>query len=152
MKEVTHLAQVVLFIAASSLLTPLLSQTVTRKPSFDVASVKPSAPGVTAFRGGGPRANGFVMDGATLRMLLQFAYSPTNVDSRVATPMLLNNQIIGGPSWIDSERFDVQAKVERNTAVSSDQLRLMVQSLLEVRFQLKVHQEMRELPIYNLVI
>jgi len=62
-------------------------------------------------------------------------------------------QIVGGPSWMDSERYDIQAKTDCSGGTfSRDRLQLMVQSMLEDRFQLKAHQETRELPIYNLVV
>ena len=121
---------------------PLLSQTESpKKPSFEVISIKPSPPGngprgILGFRG-----DRFTMNGATVRMLLQFAYRRRN------------DQMIGGPSWIDYDRFDVQAKADCNGgALSQDQMQLMLQSLLEDRFQLKVHSEKREVPTYNLVV
>jgi uncharacterized protein (TIGR03435 family) len=59
-------------------------------------------------------------------------------------------QILGGPDWVRTTRFTVEAKAEgRPTA---DQMRLMVQRLLEERFALKVHKETRELPRYALVM
>jgi uncharacterized protein (TIGR03435 family) len=62
-------------------------------------------------------------------------------------------QIVGGPAWMDSERYDVQAKADCSGGTfSRERLQLMVQSLLEDRFQLKAHWETRELPIYNLVV
>src|SRR5262249_17917423 len=62
-------------------------------------------------------------------------------------------QIVGGPSWIDSDRYDIQAKADCSGGVlSREQTQLMVQSMLEDRFQLKAHMETRELPIYNLVV
>jgi len=68
-------------------------------------------------------------------------------------PGLANSQIIGGPNWIDSDRFDIQAKAEGDGgATPQDQMQLMVQSMLEDRFQLKAHLETRELPIDNLVV
>src|SRR6476620_10285120 len=54
---------------------------------------------------------------------------------------------------MDSERYDVQATADCNGgAVSREQMQLMVQSMVEERFQLKAHMETRELPIYNLVV
>src|SRR5206468_8055966 len=91
----------VLFIA------PLLTQTASsKKPSFDVISVKPSPPGTTGPRGIiGPRGDRFNMPGAPLRMLLQYAYR-----SALPTANLnQSNQIIGAPGWIDTDRFDVEA-------------------------------------------
>ena len=64
-------------------------------------------------------------------------------------------RIAGGPDWFNSEalrsdRYDVEAKIEGT--VTLDQIKLMVQSLLADRFQLRVHKEMRELPVYALVV
>lgn len=60
-------------------------------------------------------------------------------------------QISGGPGWIDSDRFDVEDKAEDRKA-NYDQLRLMLQSLLEDRFRLKLHRETKEAPVYALVV
>src|SRR5580658_4777821 len=70
-------------------------------------------------------------------------------------------QISGGPSWLPSERFDIEAKMDAATAdalekLSPDQRVLtqqqMLQALLADRFQLTVHRETKELTIYTLVI
>src|SRR5207249_3635370 len=126
---------------------PLLSQTAPdKKPSFEVVSIKPSAPN-SGIRGGGPRGDRYNMTGASLRMLLQTAYQ------KIGNTPLSQLQIIGGPNWIDSDRYDVQAKADCSGGIiSREQLQLMVQSMLEDRFQLKAHMETRELPIYNLVV
>jgi len=127
---------------------PLLSQTSSsKKPSFEVVSIKPSAPGL-GIRGGGPRGDKYIMTGASLRMLLQQGYS------RSATGGPLGQlQIIGGPGWMDSDRYDIQATADcSGGALSREQNQLMIQSMLEDRFQLKAHMETRELPIYNLVV
>jgi uncharacterized protein (TIGR03435 family) len=150
-------SKVVLLSAASAVaVIPLLSQTPeTKKPAFEVTSVKPSPPAGFGFstRGGGPRGNRFAMTGATLRMLLQFAYRGPTVQPGVPGPGLMNNQIVGAPSWIDSDRFDIQATAGTDSStIPPDRMQLMVQSLLEDRFQLKAHLETRELPIYNLVV
>ena len=59
-------------------------------------------------------------------------------------------QILGGPSWLRSSRFDVSAKAEGPTP--QDRMRLMVSRLLAERFGLKAHAETRELSTYALVI
>jgi uncharacterized protein (TIGR03435 family) len=59
-------------------------------------------------------------------------------------------QVSGGPSWLDSVRFDVVAKAEGD--VSLEQKRLMLRTLLAERFKLLTHKETRELPIYALVM
>ena len=59
-------------------------------------------------------------------------------------------QLVGGPSWINSERFDVTAKTVREA--TADQKWLMLQALLSDRFQLRVHREMRERQVFTLVL
>jgi uncharacterized protein (TIGR03435 family) len=62
-------------------------------------------------------------------------------------------QISGAPGWVDSELYEVQAKADcSHGPIPREQMQLMIQSLLEERFQLKAHYETRELPIYNLVV
>jgi len=126
---------------------PLLSQTAqTTKPSFDVVSIKPSEPNAMGMRGGGTRGNRYTMTGANLRMLLQQGY-------REATDGPSQLQIINPPSWIDADRYDIQATVDCSGGIlAREQVQLMIQSMLEERFQLKAHIETRELPIYNLVV
>jgi uncharacterized protein (TIGR03435 family) len=59
-------------------------------------------------------------------------------------------QIIGGPGWMESDRWDIQTKAEENA--SQAQVNEMLQTLLADRFQLKFHKETRELPIYELSV
>jgi uncharacterized protein (TIGR03435 family) len=112
------------------------------RPAFEVASVKPSKSGGPPRRTG-TEGNRFIAENVPLILLIQLAY-------RSPGGGLLREHIIGGPSWIDTDRFDVEAKAGR--AIPTEQAWLMVQSLLEDRFRLKVHHETRELPVYNLVV
>jgi uncharacterized protein (TIGR03435 family) len=125
---------------------PLLSQTLpTQKPSFEVVSVKLNRSGQD---GGSIRPSGdrLIATNVTLKNLLNFAFRPSK-------GQFLNQQIIGGPAWIDTDRFDVQAKLEGGgPSLPPEQLRDMLQALLEDRFQLKARRDSRELPIYNLVV
>jgi uncharacterized protein (TIGR03435 family) len=86
------------------------------------------------------------MASATLRMLLQTAYRlPSDGPGQI--------QIVGAPGWADSDRYDIEATVDCSGGMlASGQLPLMVQAMLEDRFQLKAHKETRELPIYTLVV
>jgi uncharacterized protein (TIGR03435 family) len=87
------------------------------------------------------------MSGATLRMLLGSAFQKASTGGPLSQV-----EIIGGPNWIDSDRYDIQATADCSGGVlSREQLQLMIQAMLEDRFQLKAHLETRELPIYNLV-
>src|SRR5215471_1859414 len=138
-----------LIVVGTFAVLPLLSQTSPPpKPSFDVISIKPSAPvprgGVI---GGGTRGDRFTMVSSTLRMLLQRAYQ------RPSTTPVAPLQIAGGPNWIDSDRYDIQATANCSSgALSTEQIQLMVRSMLEERFQLKAHMETREGQVYNLVV
>lgn len=58
-------------------------------------------------------------------------------------------QVLGGPSWITSDRFDVTAKTDQD--VSMAQSNLMLQTLLADRFKLKVHRETRQSDVFRLV-
>jgi len=105
-------------------------------PSFDAASLKPiSTPygGSVQFSPG--RAFGRAL---TIKQLLQAAYHATG------------NQIVGAPSWVDSDRFDFDARAAANADAS--QLRLMIRSLLTERCHLAVRSERRESSIYAMTI
>jgi uncharacterized protein (TIGR03435 family) len=132
-----------LYTLGSGLLL-LSSQCSGQKPAFEVASIKPN---ISGRDGGtlGPRGEGFFAVNATLVNLLLYAYAPP-------TGLFLRPQIIGGPEWINTDHFDLEAKPAASAgAVPREQTKAMLQSLLEDRFQLKVRRETRDLPIYNLV-
>ena len=109
---------------------------------FDVASIKPhkgaddGRVGIQITPGGLLRASNM-----PLRELLQMAYD------------LRPGQLTGAPKWIDSERYDIEAKMSEPPAQGGgpDFLRPYMQSLLEKRFQLKSHREMRDMQSYQLV-
>lgn len=107
-------------------------------PSFAVASIKPNPSGggdilMQVLPGG--RAN---IANATLRILIRQAYR------------LQDFQIVGGPGWINSDRFNITARAEGNP--SGSQMQDMLRALLIDRFKLVAHEERRELPIYALVM
>jgi bla regulator protein blaR1 len=122
--------------------------TDTPLPSFEVASVKQHRSGDNnvhcVFDPGR-----FTATNVTTKFLIQFAYN------------IKNYQASGGPSWINSERYDIDAKVEDASAVDAkkltfqqqeDCIRLMVQSLLSDRFKLTLGHETKELPVYVLLV
>ena len=106
-------------------------------PKFAVTSVKPNNTncceegGVGNGKGGGKNV--------TLKALIGVAYQVQQF------------QVSGGPSWIGSDRFDVEGKAE-DVKTDFAQLRLMLQSLLADRFQLQIHRETKQSPIYALVV
>ena len=61
-----------------------------------------------------------------------------------------NYQILGAPAWLTQDRFEIQATTAYPSGV--DEERLMVRTLLEARFGLKLHRENREFPVYALVV
>ena len=128
--------------------TPLLSsQSPTGTPglAFEVASVRRN---VSGNRGGpfGPQPGGrFIATSVTLNQLIRFVYEPS-VWNRTMEAF----RVSGGPPWLDSDRFDVNAKAAREVPLL--QLRAMLQTLLAERFKLRVHHEDRVLPIYRLAL
>jgi uncharacterized protein (TIGR03435 family) len=115
-----------------------LGQSAAVRPAFEVASVKPSKPGTPGFIGPAPGGQRFTATNASLRMLIIMAYNITD------------RQVSGGPGWIASEGYDIDAKAELPT--TREQLYLMLQTLLADRFQLTLRRETRELPVYALVV
>jgi uncharacterized protein (TIGR03435 family) len=105
---------------------------------FDVASIKPNKSGEAAASTVFPPGGGFSARNASLRLLIRLAYG------------LADYQISGRPDWIRFDKFDVDAKSEASPSV--DVLRLMLQALLEERFQLRVHRAMKQDEVYALMI
>jgi uncharacterized protein (TIGR03435 family) len=62
------------------------------------------------------------------------------------------NRIVGGPNWIDTLPFSIDAKAEEGSMPRRAQLLQMMRTLLEDRFKLKFHREMKEVRGYPLVV
>jgi uncharacterized protein (TIGR03435 family) len=82
---------------------------------------------------------------ASLMLLIQFAYAVHDSPHSLPLPAF---QVVGGPAWINTEGYDIEAKPGGNT--DPQQIWLMWQTLLADRFKLRLHRETRELPIYDL--
>lgn len=115
-------------------------------PSYEVATIKPVDPGQ---RFGGTTIRHYIADAFGVPI-------PWGVPS-VEYP---GAQVLGGPSWIDKDRYEIKGKIpdelrqERQKMSKSDrdaQTEMMEQSLLAERFHLKVHFETREMSIFELV-
>ena len=113
-------------------------QPAPERPAFEVASVKPNKSGDRGTTMG-PSPGGLTATNATLKFLITFAYD------------VRDHQISGGPSWLNSERYDIVAKgpIDHPTVAQNRQ---MLQTLLADRFQLRLLRETKELPGYALVI
>jgi len=109
------------------------------KPEFTVATIKPSRP--DAPRGGyGFRGQDVTTTNVTVNWMIKLAY---NLHAR---------QIVGGPAWLDSAKYDTVGRPDTPGQPSRDQMKLMIQGLLADRFQLKFHIEKRELPVYAMIV
>jgi uncharacterized protein (TIGR03435 family) len=122
----------------------LTAQAPTRPPAFDVVSIKPSQPGAPNRL---PRISPGRVEifNTTLKQLIGMAYSRFAFDTR---------EIVGGPSWIDSERFDIGATMERPPQLDGfamlGELSGMLRAVIEQRFGVKAHNEQREGEVYTL--
>jgi uncharacterized protein (TIGR03435 family) len=142
------MSKVVLVVAGIAIaVTHSSAQAPAQKPSFEVASVKASAPGARGSRFGAIGGR-LVATNVPLRTLLVIAYAPED-----RSP-LLNNRIIGAPGWVDTDHFDIEAKAEEASAgpIPREKLQPMLQTLLEDRFQLKAHREVHEMQVYLLTV
>jgi uncharacterized protein (TIGR03435 family) len=117
-------------------------------PAFDVAAIHEHNPA--------PHERSHIIDSngrfttvnVDLKAIIQWAFD------------LPESRIVGGPSWLWSARWDIEARADNaldmqktyDAAAARQQKRQMVQALLADRFHLAVHQETRELPIYALMV
>jgi uncharacterized protein (TIGR03435 family) len=116
--------------------------------TFEVASVKLNKSGDGRTMLQIPPGGRFVATNVPLKVLISQAF---------ANPQPLPNfRIIGGPPWLDSERYDINAKAstefQPGTNGPPTALFAMLRALLEERFKLKTHYESKELPVYELVV
>jgi uncharacterized protein (TIGR03435 family) len=133
--------------AALLLLSCALSQAQTpQPPAFDVASVKSQKFTGTGDMGIFTEGNTLHAEHLDLNKLIAFAY---NIEEF---------QLSGGPSWAangaiySSDLFQVLAKPAAGQTPSTDQFRLMLQTLLAERFHLRIHHVSKQLPAYNLIM
>lgn len=111
-----------------------------QNPSFEVASVKRNTDRILTISGVQPEAGGRLSAKATtLKQLIASAYQ------------IRDQLIVGGPSWIDSERYDIEAKAADPVGWDAG-LRQMLQTLLADRFQLRVSRVPKEMPVYALTV
>jgi uncharacterized protein (TIGR03435 family) len=139
----------ILLIGVGAFSPGLMAQPAAKAPAFDVASIKPSPPtgmlGYLTYPGGRVRCGH-----CTLEMLIKYAFDVQAF------------QISGGPGWIHTERYEIDARVPPssksskahpsvpNAPMTSEQ-RVMLATLLANRFQLQFHRETRTGGVYFLV-
>ena len=155
--RLSRLRAACLVIACAGICVAFMAGSLTRAqslsgplPSFEVASIKPDPD--PSHRSGHNihihQNNGYYSaTGLTARYLIKDAYNLASDD-----------QLSGGPDWISSEPYAIEAKFDPAPEAKwtrrqkQAQLRLMIQSLLADRFQLKVSHQTKELPVFDLVI
>ncbi len=139
-------------VGVAAVAAPILAQSVPLplgpELRFEVASVKRSTDASGKFRvgdqvwtsaGASFKPGGtFEAVNATLGSIIRLAFG------------LKEFQIVGAPEWVDSDRFDIQARAPQGAVESEGPRRL--QSLLADRFALKAHWETRDRPVYALVL
>ena len=137
-------------IRAQSPAVPQWETAAGGKMKFEVASVRLSPPDAST-RGtdflspfdAPPPKRGLFSANARLLNYIAFAYKI--LDTSQYQPLMAHL-----PRWAETDQFDIEARAEGNP--TKDQLRLMMQSLLEERFKLAIHTETRQRPVYALVL
>jgi uncharacterized protein (TIGR03435 family) len=109
------------------------------KAVFEVATIRPSNP---AAQGKLLTIKGrqVLTINTSLSDLISYAYG------------LHLRQVVGGPSWMESDKYDITGLPEGQGMPNQNQMRQMLRALLEDRFKLTTHRETRELPAYSLVV
>jgi uncharacterized protein (TIGR03435 family) len=106
------------------------------RPTFDVASIRVNT-NMKDRRGMSATSTGIQYLGVTLRACIATAYDVKEFQ-------------VTGPSWLQSDLYDINAKTD--DPVTTEQIHLMLQSLLADRFKVTFHREQKELPVLALVV
>ena len=107
--------------------------------AFEVTSVKPNTGGNQRSTWGfPPHSAGFTATNVNLETLIRLAYK------------VKDSQVQGGAGWIDSNRYDVTGKPAEN-GLGLEPTRMMLRTLLQDRFKLTIHREMKPIPVYELL-
>jgi uncharacterized protein (TIGR03435 family) len=129
-------------------------------PGFAVVSIKPCEPGNTGAVAGGRSGGAGAFSASPGRLLAQcmtLVEMVTRAYVQYGDPPLLNHPkwdpglISGGPAWARSDRYTIEAKAD-GTPVQTAMMGPMLRALLEARFQLKLHQDLREVPAFALTV
>jgi uncharacterized protein (TIGR03435 family) len=110
--------------------------------AFEVASIRTHQGPlmrIADFKASGPRLS---LEGYNTALLILEAYGVKNYQMSFASPNLP----------IDEPYYDISAKAEGDGSPTRDEFRGMLRTLLADRFKLKIHREMREIPVYELVV
>jgi uncharacterized protein (TIGR03435 family) len=143
MRQYTWTVQIGRIVAMLSVPAAIWGQS----PTFEAASIKLNTgcpvPGKAV-----PTPGRVSLKCATLESLVQAAYGMF-ADGVGRKPQVL--EVVGGPNWMKSDFYDVNAKADGNPRIEQ-MVGPMMQALLEERFKLKVHRAAKEVPVYELVL
>ncbi len=109
-------------------------------PSFDVVTIKPNDSGATSIQGLNVRGRNFTTRASSLDDLIKFAYG------------VHVKQIVGGPDWMDKDRYDINGVPDKDGVPNATQLQTMMKKLLADRFKLTFHHEKRDLSAFVLTV
>ncbi len=109
-------------------------------PTFDVASIRPNLSGSPSYNINAMANGRLVATNVTVRRLIVRAHG------------LDDSQLIGGPNWLDVDRFDIDGRVESVPPGGAEAVIVRLRTLLADRFMLRLHEETRELPAYLLTL
>jgi uncharacterized protein (TIGR03435 family) len=131
-----------LSVMRMALLLALLASRLSAQtaPEFDAASIKPNNSVRKGLVINTTKSGDFTGQNVTLRNLIAYAYH------------LKEFQVTGGPKWVDADYYDVIAKPPRDGDLSDATNRVRMRALLADRFQLVIHTDTKELPVYALVV
>jgi uncharacterized protein (TIGR03435 family) len=119
----------------------MFAQTPPTRVEFEVASVRPSGPILSA---ADAAKIGVHIDGARVNL------TGLSLNDLLAAAYKVKLHQIAGPEWMASERFDINGKLPAGS--TGDQIPQMVQALLADRFGMKFHRETKDFPVYALVV
>ncbi len=134
-------------VVAASMAIPR-AQTATAPPSFEVASIRQNRDGSVPQKFDWQPGGRVTVTAYPLFQLIRIAYNSNSIQTE--------GQIVGGPNWLKSDRFDFVAKA--NGSLDADEtgrptlLIAMLRSLLEDRFHVRVHTELRDASVYLMVL
>ena len=132
------LAIVVTALSPAAIRAQQEGQPAAGEVAFEVASVKRNTAGTSMDVSIGPRPGGYAAINSPLRLIIELAFG------------VRSSQVVGGPAWLTTERFDITARAAEGTPRNA--ILPMVRTLLRDRFQLKSHTEIRQAPVYALVL
>ncbi len=108
-------------------------------PSFEVATIKPTQPGQQG-KGINVQGSHFRTRNTSVSDLIAFSYG------------IQQKQIVGAPDWVDTDKWDIEAQPDVPGVPDRNQVTTMIQKLLADRFQLKFHNDTREMSAYILTV